>query len=162
MIPTERDRFEGYCDALKESGIGINWRYIYRQDEDIRQKHSRLSGKNQAAFVDAIIRDSVMKYLAADDKPTVICCMNDAAALALIAECKKNKIRVPDDLSVTGFDYIPASAANTPSVTTVRQNFFEMGKSAARSLYNSLVNNAYQSYVIETELVVGNSLRKIN
>ena len=62
---------------------------------------------------------------------TAIFCFNDIAAIGAIRALKDAGLSVPDDVSVVGFDDILSAAYSTPSLTTVRQPLFEMGKRGA-------------------------------
>jgi DNA-binding LacI/PurR family transcriptional regulator len=71
-------------------------------------------------------------------------------------------LRVPEDVSVVGFDDIPGASYSVPSLTTVRQPMQEMGQLAARTLLDQLEKRA--SYVgeiaVEPELIVRQSTSK--
>ncbi|MFA6289763.1 MAG: substrate-binding domain-containing protein [Opitutaceae bacterium] len=58
---------------------------------------------------------------------TAICCSNDVIALELIALCQKLKIRIPRELSIAGFDGIDVREGGAPTLTTVAQDFYQMG-----------------------------------
>jgi LacI family transcriptional regulator len=61
---------------------------------------------------------------------TAILCGNDLIASGVIDECTRRGYRVPDDISVVGFDDIPPSASLTPPLTTIRQELNEIGRCA--------------------------------
>ena len=71
---------------------------------------------------------------------TAILCGNDLIAKGVINECTARGFRVPEDISVIGFDDIPLAAALTPPLTTIRQDRNELGKCAYISL-NSLIHH---------------------
>lgn len=71
---------------------------------------------------------------------TAIICGNDLIASGVIAECKARGFRVPEDISVVGFDDIPLSAHLEPPLTTIRQERAELGK-CAYVILNSLVHH---------------------
>jgi DNA-binding LacI/PurR family transcriptional regulator len=62
---------------------------------------------------------------------TALVCFNDIAAIGAIRALQDRGLRVPEDVSVIGFDDITASAYHTPSLTTIRQPLAEMGRIAA-------------------------------
>ena len=68
-------------------------------------------------------------------------------------------LRVPDDLSIAGFDDIDVSRASTPRLTTVRQPLQEMGRTAVTMLMRQLDGHAHEalSMELETRLVVRES-----
>jgi len=65
---------------------------------------------------------------------TAIVCYDDLAAIGAIRALREHGLRVPQDVSVVGFDDIQSAAFNNPSITTIRQPLHEMGMSAARLL----------------------------
>lgn len=83
-------------------------------------------------------RYHVPTFLAAG--ATAIICGNDLIASGVIAECRLRGFRVPEDISVIGFDDIPISAALAPPLTTVHQERLEIGK-GAYTILNSLIHH---------------------
>ena len=65
---------------------------------------------------------------------TAIVCYDDPAAIGAIRALRDNGLRVPDDISVVGFDDIQSAAFHNPSLTTIRQPLHKMGTIAARLL----------------------------
>ena len=65
---------------------------------------------------------------------TAIVCYDDLAAIGAIRALREHGWRVPQDISVVGFDDIQSAAFNNPSITTIRQPLHEMGMNAARLL----------------------------
>jgi LacI family transcriptional regulator len=74
------------------------------------------------------------RMLTSADRPTAIFAANDVTAIATIAVAGELGLRVPEDLSVVGFDNIPESALCTPSLTTVEQPIQAMGRTAVQML----------------------------
>lgn len=71
---------------------------------------------------------------------TAIICGSDLIAYGVIEECKRLGLQVPEDISVIGFDDLPASAFTKPSLTTLSQNRLALGKCGYLAL-NSLMNH---------------------
>ncbi len=71
---------------------------------------------------------------------TAIVCGNDLIASGVIAECKSRGFRVPEDISVVGFDDIPVAPTLEPPLTTIRQDRNELGK-CAYVILNSLIHH---------------------
>jgi DNA-binding LacI/PurR family transcriptional regulator len=65
---------------------------------------------------------------------TAIVCYDDIAAIGAIRALRDHGLRVPEDISVVGFDDIQSAAFHNPSLTTIRQPLHEMGTIAARVL----------------------------
>jgi DNA-binding LacI/PurR family transcriptional regulator len=74
------------------------------------------------------------QQIARDDSVTAVLCANDQVALGLVRALSEQGRRVPEDVSVVGFDDIPEAAYFLPPLTTVRQDFGELGRRALDSL----------------------------
>jgi DNA-binding LacI/PurR family transcriptional regulator len=72
--------------------------------------------------------------IAADDSVTAVFCANDPMALGLLRALSEQGRRVPEDVSVIGFDDIPEAGFFLPPLTTVRQDFGELGRRALDAL----------------------------
>lgn len=93
------------------------------------------------------------------ERPTAIVCFNDKVAAGVLQAAAARGLRVPQDLSVTGFDDIDISRATTPQLTTVRQPLREMGRLAVTMLLRQLDGHPHDALSMElaTELVIRNS-----
>ncbi len=98
----------------------------------------------------------VQKLLAYHRRFTAIVCFNDMAAIGAIRALHDAQLRVPQDISVVGFDDIPQAAFQMPSLTTVRQPLHTMGKLAADVLMEHLATNATMpaQLSVEPQLIV--------
>ncbi len=86
---------------------------------------------------------------------TGVFCGNDQTALGFMHACRDAGVRVPDDVSVVGFDDTPESAHFAPGLTTVRQNFAEIGRRAVALLLAELEGASELDHApIPPELVV--------
>jgi LacI family transcriptional regulator len=90
---------------------------------------------------------------------TSLFAFNDIAAIGAIWALREAGLRVPEDVSVVGFDDIPGAAYANPSLTTVRQPLVRMGQIAAKTLVDQIESrNEYQEEIaIEPEFVVRDS-----
>ncbi|MFC4452551.1 LacI family DNA-binding transcriptional regulator [Deinococcus sonorensis] len=88
--------------------------------------------------------------------PTAIFAANDLSAFGAMEAIKDRGLRVPDDLSVIGFDDIPHAGQVHPALTTIRQPLVEMGTAGTRMLLNLLHGGlpVTERLVLPTELVV--------
>lgn len=78
--------------------------------------------------------DSVSKILSSEHRPTALVCCNDNAALGVYRAAAACGLRIPEDLSVVGFDDIDAAALITPPLTTVHVPTVQLGRQAVRQL----------------------------
>jgi LacI family transcriptional regulator len=83
-------------------------------------------------------------------------CFNDKIAVGVLQAAAARGVRIPQDLSVTGFDDIDVSRATTPQLTTVRQPLQEMGRMAVTTLVRLLERQRLDALHIElaTEVVI--------
>ncbi len=81
---------------------------------------------------------AMRELLAKDQPPTAVFAASDALAIGAYRALAEAGLRVPDDMSVVGFDNIEASAYTTPPLTTVHQPFSELGQEAFSLLLNML------------------------
>jgi LacI family transcriptional regulator len=103
------------------------------------------------------------KGLLARQRPfTALFAYNDISAIGSIRAFQEAGLRVPEDISVVGFDDIKIAVHNNPGLTTVRQPLEEMGEIAARALLNRIEEHAdwVPDIAIEPEFVVRNSTAK--
>jgi DNA-binding LacI/PurR family transcriptional regulator len=94
--------------------------------------------------------------------PTAVVCSNDWTAIGALHAIHAAGLRVPEDISLVGFDDIPLSSYITPSLTTVRMSARDVGSTAFQALF-SLIGEAHVEgdvYQIPTRLVVRESTAK--
>jgi LacI family transcriptional regulator len=95
-------------------------------------------------------------------KPTAVICGNDVIAAGAINHAKQSGLRVPQDISITGFDDINLATAVDPQLTTVRVPQIDMGKKAARVLLEYVESKQMpHSIEIETTIIQRGSLAHI-
>ncbi len=76
--------------------------------------------------------------LAAEPGLTAVFCANDTMALGVIRALTERGLRVPEDVSIVGFDDVPEAGFYLPPLTTVRQDFGEVGRQALSTLVNRM------------------------
>jgi LacI family transcriptional regulator len=100
----------------------------------------------------------VTQKLIASGKPfTALFAFNDIAAIGAIRALHEGGLRVPEDVSVIGFDDIDSAAYQNPGLTTVRQPLREMGRMAAQMVLAQITGIAKPAggeVVVEPELIV--------
>jgi len=91
-------------------------------------------------------------------RPTGVLAMSDMAAIGMMAAAQSAGLKVPDDLSVVGYDDLPMAAWTNPALTTVRQPIVEKGRLAARLLIHRMQGKAVESPLpLATSLVIRGS-----
>ena len=138
-------RLEGYKDALIENKIKENPEYIIKTD------YSRGEARQAAE-----------KLLLLKDAPTAIFIASDSMALEVIAVIMEKGKKVPEDISVVGFDDNPSSLYGAVAITTVRQPLIKMAEEGVKEL-NSLINGKKELAMVKlpAELVIRDSCKAI-
>jgi len=89
---------------------------------------------------------------------TAVLCANDLMAIGAMKFCRDSGMRIPNDISITGFDNIPASSLTDPALTTVAQPGRDMGRAAAQLLLHQIKGIARPPMTeFGTELCIRNS-----
>ncbi len=134
---TIRGRLDGWRTGL--DGVGITPRVYGTTSTDL----------------DDLLRERISMML--DTAPTAVLAYSDRAALEVIDQARARGLRVPEDLSVIGFDDSPIASRVRPALTTVRQDVSAKGEAAASALLRMLAGEKADDRVIPTELVVRDS-----
>ncbi len=135
------ERHAGYQAALDAAGIAAMPDLVARGD-----------GKAEGAM------EAVEKLLLLSDPPTAVCCYNDMTALGAMRQIRARGLRVPDDISVVGFDDLFFGPYLQPPLTTVRQPMRKMGQMAMESLFALMSGNESVAQIkVDAELVVRES-----
>ncbi|MBT2534101.1 LacI family DNA-binding transcriptional regulator [Arthrobacter sp. ISL-48] len=141
-VECNQARLHGYLAALRSHGVSVEDNYI-------------ISGPFQtdhgARGLDALLQ--------LDPPPTAIFAGNDTVALGVLAEARRRNIRIPEDLSVVGFDGTSKAEESVPSLTSVAQPLQEIGRAALRTVLRQLRGEVPDSRRVElaTHLVVRES-----
>lgn len=141
--PTAARRLAGYRAAIRDSGAA--------------EPQEVVAGISVAAGSRAF--ESLPK---GKRRPTGVLAMSDMAAIGVVMAAQAAGLRVPEDLSVVGFDDVPASAWTSPPLTTVRQPIVEKGRLAASLLIRRMKGSSAESPApLKTTLVVRKSTSKV-
>lgn len=148
-----QDRWDGICKAADQLGLVTDDRLVFRLEEDATGELSRTEETYREGY------EHGTALLAGGVPFTALFAFNDVSAIGAMRAFVDAGLRVPDDVSVVGFDDILSAAFHNPGLTTVRQPLREMGDKAARILLDRLANGtAYPDFVtLEPELVVRES-----
>lgn len=93
---------------------------------------------------------------------TAIICSNDLLAHTVMIHCHELGIRIPDDLSIIGFDDIPLCRYTVPPLSTIRQNRTELGKSAFYALSSQLNQIPISTLLLHAELIQRESIGAVS
>jgi LacI family transcriptional regulator len=128
------DRFEGYQKTLKKYDVPLNPEYIYKGDYSRR-----------------CARIAAERFFGLEEPPTAIFAASDDMALEIISVAFEKGIRIPEDISIIGFDDNPAGIYGPIALTTVKQPLFQMAESSVKIL-NEIVNG--KSDVLVQKLLI--------
>jgi DNA-binding LacI/PurR family transcriptional regulator len=144
---TSLDRLTGFKKEMRKAGVKINPAYVFEVE----------GGEP------ALGKESLHYFMSLSDRPTAIMCFNDMLAIGFLHACRQAGIRVPEDLSVTGFDNISLSAYTSPPLTTLDQPKYSIGNESAQLLLELLgnkienQNNMHKEKVLKGSLLVRSS-----
>lgn len=138
------DRCEGYKDSLKKANLPLREEYILRGD------YSRKSARVAAE-----------RMMEMKERPTAVFASSDDMAIEAINVFMENGLKVPDDISVVGFDDDPVCLYGPVALTTMRQPLKEMAQSAVKELYHKMQDPGRQvsRIILPAELIVRDSVK---
>jgi LacI family transcriptional regulator, repressor for deo operon, udp, cdd, tsx, nupC, and nupG len=138
----ERERFQGFKDGLETAGLPFDPALVLPGDYTIEA--------GVRAGQDLVARST---------RPTAVFCTSDEMAIGLMRTLFSAGLRVPEDISVAGFDDIEFAAVAEPPLTTIHQPRRELGQAAASALIELLQGRPSPKRIrLETELVIRDSV----
>jgi LacI family transcriptional regulator, xylobiose transport system transcriptional regulator len=137
-----RMRVDGYTDALRSTGVGIDPSLIRAAEFEVSSGHRE-----------------ALALLNLPDRPTAIFAGSDEVALGILEAARARGLRVPEDLSIVGFDDTEVARLASPPLTTVKQPLREMGAVALRTALQLAAGEKVDSHHVElaTTLIVRSS-----
>ena len=139
------ERIKGVQEAFKENDLEMH-------EEDVL--YAQFS--EQEAYILA------EKYLQTK-QPTAFLCFSDLMAFGVMRAVKEAGLRIPEDISITGFDDLVLSGYTQPQLTTIRQDFIEIGRLSALLLQNLMENKLDSKHVyVDYQLLERESVKAIS
>lgn len=153
-VTTGMNRLEGFRRSMSKHGVAVQSNLI-----------CDTAGRD--------VYNVFKKMLLREKRPSAIVCFNDLYALEALAVAYDIGLKVPEELSVTGFSDLPISAQVRPSITTVTQNAEDMGEVGAKLLLRRIAENiaakpkeysivAPENILLPTKLIIRNSTCTVN
>jgi DNA-binding LacI/PurR family transcriptional regulator len=141
-LHSAQSRLAAFLKSLQECGIAADPEWIVEGD------HTMEGG------IEAMDR-----LLKTGQRPTAVMCSNDMTAIGVLHTLYRAGLRVPDDLSVIGFDNIHIAQVTTPPLTTIQMSCFELARAAVTALRAHVEEDGdpKRNYKISTHLVVRES-----
>ena len=141
-------RFEGYQQALIDNGILINKNYILSVEPYIENGY----------------KTGLKLFSTGEKPPTAIFCYNDLVAIGVVKALLELNIKVPEEVSVIGFDNIDFSEYVRIPLTTIQMPAYEIGRAATKLLIKQIANSTRllnEKIILEHELVLRSSCYKL-
>ncbi len=101
--------------------------------------------------------DCVEKFLSCKPRPTAVFCANDLLALGMMRGLTKHGVSIPGDLALVGYDDVEFASVLSPSLTSIRQPRYQIGRAAAELLLseaNDQADHQHQQIVYKPELII--------
>lgn len=141
-------RMTSFCKTMKDFGIDVPSEYLIG-----------------SAFQDVVrTKRCVKKLLSLPDRPTCIIMPDDFSALGGIEAIEAAGLRIPEDISIAGYDGIPFSQVYKPRLTTMRQDTEMLGREAAKRLIEQIENpltTITENVTVPGELIKGQSVGRM-
>ncbi|GCE07654.1 LacI family DNA-binding transcriptional regulator [Dictyobacter aurantiacus] len=135
-------RYQGYLDALRATGVEPSPSWVVIPPGNEASQEEDISAGQQA----------LSRFLAAG--VTAVFCYNDMTAIGMLTSCHAKGVRVPQDLSVIGFDDITIASCFTPPLTTIHQPRVELGRLATQVMLDLLQERPGANHTLCPTLVV--------
>jgi LacI family transcriptional regulator len=139
-------RLEGYNDALAAHKIKENPEYIVN-----------------GAYNREKAQEAMLKLINEKPRPTAIFAASDLMAFGAIMMALREDVRIPEDISIVGFDNSPIAALGHVTITTVNQPLETMGAEATRGIINIIGGKEKLPFkrILRTTMIMGSSSRKL-
>lgn len=129
----QQQRREGVVTELESAGL------------ELRKEYDLLAPNGQMSSGALLAR----QLLNMPERPTAMICFNDMQAIGVMQALQQANVRIPEDISVAGFDDIPLAEFVYPALTTYHQPSWELGQTAAKVALNLLGENINEPLVSE-------------
>jgi DNA-binding LacI/PurR family transcriptional regulator len=143
QFSTGRDRYRGYCDALREAGIPLDEQYLYFGDFT---EHSGFDGAS--------------KLLALSEPPTALLCMNNVVAVGALKFLREKNIRVPEDISLANYGDIENVELMRVQPTRIPQIPAILGRKAGELIMDRIQqpSRPNREIIMDSDIIFGNSV----
>ncbi|CAH8190846.1 substrate-binding domain-containing protein [Vibrio aestuarianus] len=140
-------RYEGYKRAVLEAGLEINPQWIVESDFECEGGYEAFN-----------------RMLEKGPLPSSIFVSNDMMAMGVLNAAHEKGIRIPEDVSIMGYDDIHIARFMSPALTTVHQPKYRLGKVAVETLLKKLEKETLEPQVVQLDptLVVRKSVKNLN
>ncbi len=145
-----QERFDAYREFLMLKGLEYNPKYVVTINDYLPEEGGKAAAR--------LLQQSW------DDLPTAVFVAYDDVAFSAMSTFQSQGFRIPEDISVVGFDNLKLSSFSTPGLTTIDQDRVSIGRNAADTLIKLIENKPVENPInnrIPTKLIVRNSCSRI-
>lgn len=146
-------RYKGYCRALLDNGIPLRPEFIVKKFNYKREEEQIFLTEQEAEVIlDKMLSSGV----------TALFCVNDLIASIIIQTAKNKNLRIPEDISIVGFDHIQFGNIFKTHLTSVAQDFDLLAKETVQLLIDRINNpedTSSKKIIVPTELFKGNTVK---
>ncbi|MBR7092789.1 MAG: LacI family DNA-binding transcriptional regulator [Clostridia bacterium] len=134
------ERYRGFCDCMQKHGVPADQQHLVRTTAHLGTM--------------SVDEEQMHRLLSGPGRPTALMCANDGIAFYMYRLCDQWGLRIPDDLSVIGFDNAEKSTLVLPPLTTISVPKYEIGVEAARLLLARLRDPQRNTRCIEMDILL--------
>ena len=140
-----RQRYQAFFDTMKKHNLEVNEEFVLHGD-----------------FIKSKTSNEVQRLINKGKLPTALFSSNDDMAITAIDLFKENNIKVPDDISIIGFDNIPLSSLIRPALSTISTPIFDIVEKTVRELISNIKRNkkGFMSYSYDTKMIIRETCSK--
>lgn len=142
-----RERYKAYEAAMRENGLRIDDSFVLR-----------------GGFLKQSAYEEAVRLVRSGRLPTALFSANDDMAISAMQAFAEHGIRIPEDLSIAGFDDVPSASLMTPKLTTVRLPIYDISKAAVENIIRMQNNGGGSSFgtvSFPAELIVRESTQAL-
>lgn len=150
----EAERFKGYCRGIVKNGLPLKNEFIFHT-YDLHKKEIAATLDQQQQIFQKYMKNEMQRYLTLKEKPTAICCINDSTLEMLYKISGQLGIRIPEDLTITGFDCADVEKAKRIGYLCIRQDFASLGSAAIKLMLEILDGQPHRDLVLIDGILIG-------
>ncbi|WP_405564074.1 LacI family DNA-binding transcriptional regulator [Polaribacter sp. Asnod6-C07] len=142
------NRIRGYIDALKKHNLPLDEELLIESDLTVKDGRKKME-----------------QLLALDNRPDAVYVAGDYAALGALQVLQEKEVKIPDEIALVGFGDEPFSAMVTPSITSVNQHSYKIGRIAAETFLEYTkkpkIEQSLNKIILDSDLIIrASSLKK--
>ncbi|MBU3011556.1 LacI family transcriptional regulator [Polaribacter vadi] len=142
------NRIRGYIDALKKHNLPLDEELLIESDLTVKDGRKKME-----------------QLLALDNRPDAVYVAGDYAALGALQVLQEKEVKIPDEIALVGFGDEPFSAMVTPSITSVNQHSYKIGRIAAETFLEYAkkpkIEQSLNKIILDSDLIIrASSLKK--